>query len=125
MAPSSAKAKEASMVTTRPATQTPRKSAVEPVLAAISFAVRKIPEPMMPLASNRMESSRDNPRISLVGLPKTGAPSLLATKARQHESIESQKQLFAIGIGSRPIALAADALLRPFAKLPILPVGLL
>ncbi len=65
IAPISAKAKQASMVMTMPTTQIPRKSSGERVLTAMSFAVRKIPEPMIPPASSRMESVSESPRISV------------------------------------------------------------
>jgi hypothetical protein len=48
-------------------TQMERKSAGVRVLDATSAAVKKMPDPMMPPASKRMESSRESPRMSLAG----------------------------------------------------------
>src|SRR5689334_19287852 len=68
MPPSSAKAKHASSAMPMPTTQTVRKSQGCRVLMATSLAVRKMPEPMMPPASNRMESVSESPRTSLASL---------------------------------------------------------
>ena len=48
-----------------PTTQTVRKSQGWRVLMATSLAVRKMPEPIMPPASNRMESVSESLRTSL------------------------------------------------------------
>src|SRR5262245_8346657 len=68
MLPNSAKAKQASSVMPTPTTHTVRNSHGRRVLMAISLAVRKIPEPMIPPASRRMESVRESPRTSLASL---------------------------------------------------------
>src|SRR6185312_13500344 len=68
MLPNSAKAKHASSVMPMPTTHTVRNSQGCRVLMAMSFAVRKMPEPMMPPASNRMESESESPRTSLASL---------------------------------------------------------
>jgi hypothetical protein len=66
MAPSSAKAKHASSVMTMPMPQTLRNSQGRRVLVATSCAVRKMPDPMIPPASSRMESVRESLRTSFV-----------------------------------------------------------
>src|ERR1041385_6505033 len=68
MPPSSAKAKHASSAMPMPTAQTVRKSHGCRVLMATSLAVRKMPEPMMPPASNKMESVSESPRTSLASL---------------------------------------------------------
>src|SRR5215467_4422412 len=68
MLPSSAKAKQASSVMPTPTTHTVRKSQGCRVLMAMFLAVRKMPEPMIPPASSRMESVRESPRTSLASL---------------------------------------------------------
>src|SRR5437762_2602904 len=76
MAPISAKAKQASMVITPPMAHMERNNNGERVFPAISLAVRKIPEPMIPLARSRMESSKESSRTSLESLAKIGCRSL-------------------------------------------------
>src|SRR6476661_7312321 len=77
MAPSSAKAKHASSVITMPMPQTLRNSHGRRVLVATSCAVRKMPDPMIPPASSRMESVRESLRTSLVGWVKLSRFSVL------------------------------------------------
>src|SRR4051812_43851280 len=76
MPPSSAKAKHASSAMPMPTTQTVRKSQGCRVLMATSLAVRKMPEPMMPPASNRMESVRESRRTSLASLGNMGTAAV-------------------------------------------------
>src|SRR5580698_9134118 len=66
--PNSAKAKQALSEITAPNTHTKRNSVGCGNGPAISFAVRKIDEPMMPLTSSNTESSSPRPRTS-VGFP--------------------------------------------------------
>src|SRR5215475_6206929 len=63
MAPSSAKAKAAHIEINAPITHTRKNKAGCGKGPAMSFAVRKIDDPIMPPASSRTESSSDNPRI--------------------------------------------------------------
>src|SRR5579862_422355 len=63
--PSSANAKAAHIEITAPKIQTRKNSAGCGSGPAISFAVKNIEEPMIPPASNRIESSRDSPRTRL------------------------------------------------------------
>src|SRR5215467_10828674 len=65
--PSSAKAKQAQSEISAPSTQTSRKSTGCGKGVAMSFAVRKIEDPMIPLTSSSTESSRPRPRTR-VGL---------------------------------------------------------
>src|SRR4029077_8682875 len=60
--PSSAKAKAAHIEINAPMTQTKKNNAGCGKGPAMSFAVRKIDEPMMPPASSRTESRSDSPR---------------------------------------------------------------
>src|SRR5215470_606848 len=60
--PSSAKAKQAQSETRAPSTQTSRNIVGCGSGPAMSLAVRKIDEPIMPLTSSRTESSRLSPR---------------------------------------------------------------
>src|SRR5258708_31756889 len=62
MEPSSAKAKQAQSEMTPPITQTRRNQTGCGSGPAMSLAVRKIEEPMMPLTSSRTESSSESPR---------------------------------------------------------------
>src|SRR5947207_11335762 len=66
--PSSAKAKQAHSEISAPSTQTSKNSDGCGNGVAMSFAVKKIEEPMIPLTSSNTESSRLNPRTS-VGFP--------------------------------------------------------
>src|SRR6476661_7276575 len=68
MLPNSAKAKQASSVMHTPTIHTARNSHGCRVLIAMFLAVRKMPEPMIPPASRRMESVRESPRTSLASL---------------------------------------------------------
>ena len=68
MDPSSAKATQPNSEITPPITHTSKNSMGCGKGPAISFAVRKIEEPMMPLTNSRTESSRLSPRTS-VGWP--------------------------------------------------------
>src|SRR6202035_2173806 len=61
--PSSAKATQPNSEIMPPSTQTPRNRIGCGSGPAMSFAVRKIDEPMMPLARSRTESSSVSPRI--------------------------------------------------------------
>src|SRR5271154_4483005 len=72
--PNSAKAKQAHNEISAPKTHTRRNSTGCGRGPAISFAVRKIEEPMMPLTSNKTESSSPSPRTS-VGLASGAAES--------------------------------------------------
>src|SRR6266478_2620759 len=63
--PSSAKATQAHSEITPPSTQTSRNSRGCGSGPAISFAVRKIEDPIMPPASSSTESRRDRPRTRL------------------------------------------------------------
>jgi hypothetical protein len=63
MEPSSAKATQPNSDTTPPMTHTSRNSMGCGKGPAMSLAVRKIEEPMMPLTSSSTESSRLSPRI--------------------------------------------------------------
>src|SRR5208283_5581958 len=65
MEPSSAKATQAHSEITPPRTQTRKNNVGFGKGPAISLAVRKIDEPMMPLTSNSTESSRLSPRTRL------------------------------------------------------------
>src|SRR5579871_2455711 len=70
--PSSAKAKQAHSETSPPKTHTSRNSAGCGRGVAISFAVKKIDEPITPLTSSRTESSKPSPRTR-VGLAVSDA----------------------------------------------------
>src|ERR1700693_3174911 len=63
--PSSAKANAAHIEINAPITHTSKNSAGCGSGPAMSFAVRKIEEPIIPPANNRTESSSDRPRIRL------------------------------------------------------------
>src|SRR3954469_11770518 len=63
--PNSAKAKQAKREITAPSTQTSRNKTGLGKGPAISLAVRKMEEPMMPLTSSRTESNNVKPRIRL------------------------------------------------------------
>src|SRR5580704_18683813 len=63
--PSSAKATQAHREITPPSAQTSRNSNGWGSGPAISLAVRKIEDPIMPPASNNTESRRDSPRTRL------------------------------------------------------------
>src|SRR5215470_5823554 len=63
--PSSAKAKAAHIEISAPNIQTRKNRAGWGRGPAISFAVRKIDEPIMPPASNSTESSKESPRTRL------------------------------------------------------------
>src|SRR5436305_15060811 len=63
--PNSAKAKQAHNEIRAPSTQTSRKSTGCGNGVAMSLAVRKMEDPIMPLTSNRTESSRLRPRTSV------------------------------------------------------------
>src|SRR3954453_19281836 len=65
--PNSAKAKQAQSEISAPSTHTRRKSIGWGSGLAMSFAVRKIEDPIMPLTSSSTETSRLSPRTS-VGL---------------------------------------------------------
>src|SRR3974390_182591 len=67
MDPSSAKAKQAQREISAPNTQTRRNNTGCGNGVAMSFAVKKIDDPMMPLTSSRTESSSPRPRTR-VGL---------------------------------------------------------
>src|SRR5580765_4125379 len=69
--PSSANEKQAHNEINAPRTHTSRNNIGCGNGVAISFAVRKIDDPMMPLTSSRTESSRLSPR-SRVGLASDG-----------------------------------------------------
>src|SRR5579885_2957417 len=98
--PSSAKAKHEHNEINAPSTHTSRNSAGWGSGVAMSFAVRKIDDPMIPLTSNNTESSRLSPRTS-VGLPfcgsdaafsiagKTGVGSIIRFQVRQGTPAES------------------------------------
>jgi len=66
--PNSANAKQAHSEINAPSTHTSRNSTGCGSGPAISFAVRKIDDPMMPLTSSNTESSSPSPRTR-VGLP--------------------------------------------------------
>ncbi len=72
--PSSANAKQAHNEISAPSTHTSKNSAGCGSGPAISFAVKKIEEPMMPLTSSNTESSRLSPRMRL-GLESEGFAS--------------------------------------------------
>src|SRR6478672_8908402 len=78
--PNSAKAKQAHSEISAPSTHTSRNKTGCGKGVAISFAVRKIEEPMMPLTSNRTESSSPSPRTN-VGFASGDVPSELTTGA--------------------------------------------
>src|SRR6202162_2020998 len=63
--PNSANAKQAQSEISAPNTHTSRNSTGCGNGPAISFAVRKIDDPMMPLTSSSTESSRPSPRTSV------------------------------------------------------------
>src|ERR1700722_11773581 len=67
MEPSSAKATQPNKEITAPKTQTSRNSIGCGSGPAMSFAVKKIEDPMMPLTSSKTESSSESPRIRLGG----------------------------------------------------------
>src|SRR5271166_4171014 len=65
MEPNSANAKQAQSEISAPSTHTSRKSVGCGRDPAMSFAVRKIDEPMIPLTSSNTESSSPRPRTSV------------------------------------------------------------
>src|ERR1700739_2779034 len=80
--PNSANAKQAQREIRAPSTQTKTKSTGCGSGVAISFAVRKIDDPMIPLTSKSTESSRPSPRISEgLGLEFSGVWAVIAGKA--------------------------------------------
>jgi hypothetical protein len=83
--PSSAKAAHPKSEMTPPITHTSKNSMGCGSGPAISFAVRKIEEPMIPLTSKRTESSRLSPRTS-VGW--TGAPEVFSAGVATAAGIE-------------------------------------
>src|SRR5260370_15322869 len=74
MAPISAKAKQAGKVINIPMTQMERNNTGVRVFDATSAAVRKMPDPMIPLASSRIESSSESPRTSFAGWVNVRVP---------------------------------------------------
>src|SRR6266496_2008367 len=71
MEPNSAKAKQAQSEINAPKTHTNRNSTGWGNGPAMSFAVRKIDDPIMPLTSNSTESSNPSPRTN-VGFESVG-----------------------------------------------------
>src|ERR1700693_1158165 len=70
--PNSANAKQAQSEISAPNTHTSRNSTGCGNGPAISFAVKKIDDPMIPLTSSNTESSRPSPRTSVGFAPGAG-----------------------------------------------------
>src|ERR1700757_2323663 len=78
--PNSANAKQAHSEISAPKTQTSKNNTGCGKGPAISFAVRKIEDPMTPLTSSRTESSKPSPRTS-VGFDPPGCTTVAGTSA--------------------------------------------
>src|ERR1700679_3076515 len=106
--PNSAKATQAHSEMTPPRIQTRKKRRGLGNGPAISFAVRKIEDPMMPLTSSSTESSRLNPRTSLGCSVSFSACGAINAGPEFIECFVSSHAEFVGGLQRRSAAAADD-----------------